>query len=147
MQTTRMKKILSLILCMVLIAAMALFAAGCSDTAETGTAGATVSYADGSTLGEGEKQFTFTVTDGEGTESTFEILTDKATVGEALLDIGMIAGEDGEYGLYVKTVNGITADFDADGVYWAFYIDGEYAMTGVDTTDIAEGSVYSFKVE
>lgn len=147
MQTTRMKKILSLILCVVLIAAMALFAAGCSDTAETGTAGATVSYADGSTLGEGEKQFTFTVTDGEGNESTFDIHTDKATVGEALLDIGMIAGEDGAYGLYVKTVNGITIDFDTNGVYWAFYRDGEYAMSGVDTTDISEGSVYSFKVE
>ena len=27
------------------------------------------------------------------------------------------------------------------------YIDGEYALTGVDTTDITEGSVYAFKVE
>ena len=46
-----------------------------------------------------------------------------------------------------KTVNGITADYDVDQTYWAFYVDGEYAMTGVDATDIVEGSQYMFKVE
>ena len=56
-------------------------------------------------------------------------------------------GDDSEYGLYVKTVNGITADYDKDGVYWAFYIDGEYAAAGVDATAIEEGSSYSFKIE
>ena len=59
----------------------------------------------------------------------------------------MSEGEDGQYGLYVKTVNGITADYDVDGTYWAFYINGEYAMSGVDVTDIAAGSTYAFKVE
>ena len=80
-------------------------------------------------------------------EETFEVHTDKATVGEALLELNFIAGDDSEYGLYVKTVNGITADYDKDGVYWAFYINGEYAQTGVDSTNIAEGDSYSFKVE
>ena len=47
----------------------------------------------------------------------------------------------------MKTVNGITADYDADGVYWAFYINGEYAQTGVDTTPIVEGEEYSFRIE
>ena len=73
--------------------------------------------------------------------------TDKTVVGEALLDTGIIAGEDGDFGLYVKTVNGITADFDVDGTYWAFYINGEYAMTGVDQTDITPGTAYAMKVE
>lgn len=49
------------------------------------------------------------------------------TVGKALLDQGVIAGEDSSYGLYVKTVNGTTLDYDTDGMYWAFYINGEYA--------------------
>ena len=44
-------------------------------------------------------------------------------------------------------VNGITADYNVDGTYWAFYIDGEYAMTGVDVTDITAGSAYAMKVE
>lgn len=140
---TRTNKLLSLILCMVLIAAMALTGCGAKDA----PAAQSTVYENGATIGEGATAFPFTVTDGEGTESTFTVLTDKTIVGEALLDAGIIAGEDGDFGLYVKTVNGITADFDVDGTYWAFYIDGEYAMTGVDATDITAGSTYSFKVE
>ena len=150
MQMTRMKRSLSLLLCMVLIAAMALFTTGCGDnTEDLSSSGSDTSivFVDGDVLGEGEKQFTFVVADQEGTESTFTIHTDQTTVGAALLDLGMLAGEDGPYGLYVKTVNGITADYDMDGVYWAFYIDGEYAVSGVDTTEIVEGCTYTFKVE
>ena len=69
------------------------------------------------------------------------------TVGAALLSLGLIAGEDSEYGLYVKTVNGVTVDYDTDGKYWAFYVDGEYAATGVDSTDITAGATYTFKAE
>ena len=133
MQTARSKKVLSLILCMVLIAAMALFA-GCSDKDE--------SVAD-----ESQRSFTFIVVDGEGKEESFEITTKAATVGEALLEEGLIEGEDGPYGLYVKTVNGITVDYDKDGAYWSFYVNGEYATSGVDTTEAEEGQTYSFRVE
>ena len=73
---------------------------------------------------------------------TFTIKTDKDTVGAALLEHGLIAGEEGAYGLYIKQVNGITADYDVDQTYWSFYINGEYAMTGVDTTEITEGATY-----
>jgi len=72
----------------------------------------------------------------------FTVKTDKQTVGDALLEHGLITGDAGQFGLYVKVVNGITADYDVDSSYWAFYIDGEMAMTGVDATDISEGSVY-----
>ncbi len=47
----------------------------------------------------------------------------------------------------MKTVNGVTADFDADGVYWAFYINDEYAQTSVDMTKIEDGASYSFRIE
>ena len=47
----------------------------------------------------------------------------------------------------MKTVNGITVDYEEDGAYWAFYIGDEYATTGVDATDIEEGASYSFKIE
>ena len=60
------------------------------------------------------------------------------------MDEGLIEGEDGPYGLYVKKVNGIVADYDVDQSYWAFNINGEYAMTGVDVTDIVDGDTYSF---
>lgn len=98
-------------------------------------------------LGEGNRVFMFTVVDGEGNESLFEIHTEKEIVGEALTELGLIEGEESEYGLFVKTVNGITADYETDGTYWAFYVNGSYAMSGVDTTVITEGEAYMFKVE
>lgn len=52
-----------------------------------------------------------------------------------------------EIGEGSKTVNGMTADYDKDGVYWAFYIDGVYAMTGVDATNITDGAQYAFRME
>ena len=73
---------------------------------------------------------------------TFTIKTDKDTVGAALLEHGLIAGEQGDFGLYVKVVNGMTADYDVDQHYWAFYINGDYAMTGVDSTAIDESATY-----
>lgn len=147
------KKLSSCILCIVLIVAMALSVTGCngstggqetqtqSGSEEAGTA------AGENVLGEGSTKFTFTVVDKDGTETQFEIHTDKETVGEALLELSLIEGDESEYGLYVKTVGGITADYDKDGVYWAFYINGEYAPTGVDSTPVTEGENYSFKVE
>lgn len=98
-------------------------------------------------IGEGEKSFKFTVVDVNGVESVFTARTDKETVGEALTDIGIIAGEAGPYGLYVKTVNGTNLDFSRDGKYWAFYVNGQYAITGVDKTKIDGDTVYTFKVE
>jgi len=139
------KNFTSLLLCMMLIVAMAL-TAGCGEKKQenNSSAGQEVSA---NVLGEGKTQFNFTVVDKDGKENAFEIHTDKATVGDALLELELIAGEEGAYGLYVKTVNGITADYDVDQTYWAFYVNGEYGMTGVDATNIEDGASYSFKVE
>ena len=73
---------------------------------------------------------------------TFTLHTDKTTLGDALLEHKLIAGEESAYGLYVKVVNGMTADYDVDQSYWAFYKDGEYMMTGVDGTEISDGEHY-----
>jgi len=99
----------------------------------------TVSYTE---LGEGATDFYFTAKDVDGTVTKYLIHTDATTVGEALLALELIAGDESDYGLYVTTVNGITADWDTEKAYWAFYIDGEYAMTGVDATEIVAGATY-----
>ena len=44
-------------------------------------------------------------------------------------------------------LGGIVADYDINKTYWAFYINGEYAFSGVDTTPVEQGATYSFKVE
>ena len=130
---------------MALIAAMPIMAAGCSEKPEESTSSADASQYE--VLGEGETEFTFTIVDTDGTETGYEIHTDKTIVGDALLELDLIAGDESEYGLFVKTVGGITLDFDTDGKYWAFYADGEYASAGVDTTNITAGAEYSFKAE
>lgn len=169
MQKNGSKKLLSFILCMALIVAMAFFTTGCGDNAGkdagsgTGTESSVqngdnaqteeniqnndAAQADVDVLGTGDTEFILTVVDKEGGETKFEIHTDKETVGDALTELGFIEGEESEYGLYVKTVNGITADYDTDGVYWAFYVNDEYASSGVDSTTITLGESYSFKVE
>lgn len=144
MQKTRFTKALSVIVCVVLTAAMALFMIGCNDN---NTPAGDTTLIIGGVVGEGETVFPFEVTMPDGIKTTYEIHTDKTTVGEALLELGLIAGEDSEYGLYVKTVDGVTLDYDKDGKYWAFYVDGEYAMSGVDVTEITAGAVYGFKAE
>lgn len=160
MKMKRAKKALSLFLCMVLIVAMALFTTGCNDkagnsTTLTNAAAVTETPAESkngeaeknvTVLGDGSKMFPFSVVDLNGNETHFEIHTDEETVGAALLALELIVGEEGPYGLYVKSVNGIAADYDKDKVYWAFYVNDDYGMTGVDMTTIEEGTRYSFRI-
>lgn len=149
MQKTKFKRILSIILCIVIVAAISLFALGCTDKndSETDSAQTTVSNVSETpeVIGQGEKSFFFIAEDRDGKETKWEVHSDEDTVGKALMAEGIIAGEDGPYGLYVKTVNGITLDYDKDGLYWAFYENGEYGLTGVDQTKITEGQTYAFR--
>ena len=147
MKTARFTRLLSFILCALLIAALALTASGCKDSQKDDISSAPVSTETAVSLGQGEKEFTFKVVTADKKEKTYQIKTDKATVGEALIELGLVEGEEGDFGLYVKKVDGVTADYDVDGTYWAFYVDGANAPKGVELTDIKEGSTYSFKVE
>ena len=51
---------------------------------------------------------------------------------------GQVVEDDSEYGLFVKTVDGYTAD-DAKQEWWCFTQDGGQVNTGVDTTPVADG--------
>lgn len=156
-----MKKFLAIILALVM--ALSLMACGNtpaqqpdnSDDANTGiTDGANNDanvdapvVTDGATLGEGTHSFTLEITDLDGKTITATVNTDEETVGAALLKLNVVQGENSDYGLYIKTVNGVTADYEKDQTYWAFYIDGEYAQTGVDMTAVTDGSTYKLAVE
>ena len=149
MKSTNFKKIVALILCVMLVAAPAVMTIGCKggdeespETTEGGASGNKVTV-----VGKGSSAFTFKVVDHAGNETVFTVCTDKKTVGEALIENELIEGDEGDFGLYVKKVNGILADYELTRTYWAFYINGEYAVTGVDKTDIENGAEYSFKIE
>lgn len=134
------KKLYSLCLCILLVAAIAMFTTACTKNPTVTDGNTATEIAE--SYGQGETSFTFCVSDKEGKELYYAINTDKTTVGDALLELGLIDGDEGPYGLYVKTVNGVTLDYDTDGMYWAFYIGTEMAPTGVDMTEITDGETY-----
>ena len=100
---------------------------------------ATATYREDTELGSGKNTAVVEFSIGED-KITFTIKTDKETLGAALSEHGLIEGEDG---LYTK-INGITADYNVDKSYWAFYIDGEYALSGIDDTTISDTKTYAF---
>lgn len=156
--------ILSLVLLMALIAAIALSVVSCDkngevespatklgaitqDNASSDNGAGGNDDENSNVIGKGNTQFEFTVTFVDGTSRQYTVKTNETTVGDALSEVGLIAGEESTYGLYVKTVDGVTLDYNKDGKYWAFYINGAYASSGVDTTEIKSGEAYAFKAE
>lgn len=148
-----MKKLLSIILSLLVLISVAFVFSACDSNAsadnptESAENAETTAPKNSETVGQGEVNFVFKVVNIDASEKTFTVLTDKTTVGAALLDSGLISGDSGPYGLYVKTVNGVTLDYDKDGKYWAFYINDELSPKGVDMTEIKNGEVYTFKAE
>lgn len=150
--TNRFAKKLPVMICLVLIATMALTMTGCKgsdkgDGGSTVSTGSSVSSPTATEIGEGKTQFSFTVVHKDGTEKVYSIKTDEQTVGAALVKEGLISGDEGQYGLYVKTVDGETVDYDTDKMFWAFYINDKMASAGVDQAKITAGESYAFKAQ
>lgn len=112
----------------------------CADVEKTG-AWESATYTSDKEFGKGAKTVTVLVSAEEQT-LTFTIHTDKDTLGAALLEHELIEGEEGPFGLYVKKVNGILADYDVDQTYWSLTKGGEMMMVGVDGATIADGEQY-----
>ncbi len=129
-------KLLSTVFALLLICSLAVGITACKDASSTTKDG---------TQAAKQVKFTFTVVHKDGTEKSFEITTDKTNVGDALVAEGLISGDEEDYGLYVKVVDGETADYSVDASYWAFYIGDEEALTGVDSTPVTDGGTYSFR--
>lgn len=89
-------------------------------------------------FGEGAKTVTVAV---QVEEHAIDLTlhTDKENLEEALLEHELISGDKGPYGLYVKVVNGITADYDIDRTYWSLCQGGIPMQTGVSETPISDG--------
>ncbi len=137
-----MKKKLSSSLALFVSLLLMFSLASCSDNAVSDSGiWSEAQYTEDTQLGKGQKTLTVEV-EAEEKVVVFTVHTDKDTVGEALQEVKLIEGEEGEYGLYVKAVNGMLADYNANQSYWAFLINGEYAQTGVDGATIANGEVY-----
>jgi nitrogen fixation protein FixH len=97
----------------------------------------------------GEKSISVEVIDNTGASTVYNHNTDAEYLRQALEEIeGLtVEGEESDYGLYVKTVNGITADYETDGAYWAFYTNGEYSQNGIDSEPVHDNDSFSIKYE
>ena len=89
----------------------------------------------------GGKEISVQVVHGDGSKKDFDIRTDAENLRGALEQESLIAGSESDYGLYVVTVDGETAD-EAQQQWWCFTKGGEMLMTGVDDTMIADGDAY-----
>ena len=94
---------------------------------------------------EGAKAYAVTVVHKDSTVKEFSYRTDAECLDDALLAEGLIAGEDGPYGLTVITVDGEDAVWDKDNAYWAIWIGEEMATTGISEIPVYDGSTYKLE--
>lgn len=87
-----------------------------------------------------------TMVHGDGSSKVFNIdTTEGATFRSALESVNLVEGDESEFGLYVKSVDGERADYDKDGAYWGFFQNGQYMMSGIDTTYVKEGDSFEIR--
>ena len=145
---TQTKIFLSLVSLLVLMAVAALGLISCGKTNEPEATDSVV---------ESEKQtesapdsedansvtVTIEITDDKGEKTSKEYSSSTAkTLADILKENDLVEGEESEYGLMITTVNGVKADYNTDGAYWALYKNGEYMMTGADGETLEAGAVY-----
>lgn len=136
-----MKKqhILRTVTLLLLVLATIFTFAACADVDKTG-AWETAVYDRNTELGEGAKTITVKVV-ADGQELVFTLHTDKENLEDALVEHSLISGTEGAFGLYIKAVNGIIADYDTDKTYWRITKNGEDTL-GAKSTLIADGEQY-----
>lgn len=93
---------------------------------------------------EGAKEITVEVVNDENETTSYTVHTDAEYLRELLEETeGLtVEGTESEYGLMVETVNGVTADYNTNGAYWAFYVNGDYCNYGVDEQPVQDKETY-----
>lgn len=76
----------------------------------------------------------------------FQLETSSETLGEALVEYELASGDKGSYGLYIKTVNGITAD-EKNEEWWCVTKNNETLLTGADSTPISDGDKFELTLK
>ena len=93
----------------------------------------------------GSKAYTVTVVHKDGTVKDFAYRTDAEYLAEALLEEGLVSGEESQYGLTIITVDGEAAVWEKDSAYWSILVNGEYATTGASEIPVYDGSTYTLE--
>lgn len=91
----------------------------------------------------GDKEITVQVDHLEGEDTSFTFTTQAEYLRQALEEQDLAAGEESEYGLWVQTVDGETAD-DSRQQWWGYEVNGVRAEYGVDSQPVSDGDVFQF---
>lgn len=94
--------------------------------------------------GEGSSRIRVDVVHQDGSTTSREYVTDDPVLGDLLVKEGLISGEEGSMGLFVTEVDGETVDYEKNGSWWKLSIDGEDAPSGVDSTPVEDGTIYTW---
>ena len=93
---------------------------------------------------EGSKFVTVEVVDDAGAATVYEVHTDAEYL-QQVMDAAeglTYACTEGPYGASVHTVNGLRADYELDGAYWGFFVNGQYCNYGITQQPVADGDVF-----
>ncbi len=131
-----MKKIINILTALVLVCIM-LLSVGCGNE-QPADLWTDATYTENATVGTGAKTVTVAIT-AEQRTVTLTVKTDKQTLGAALYELQLVNDAS-----FFDTLNGIKADWDESGAYWAFYVDDDYATVGANETVIEGGESYKF---
>lgn len=86
----------------------------------------------------GNKTVVVEVVHGDGSNREFELKTDEAYLGSALVEGKVVEDNQGAYGLYILTADGETAN-EGNQEWWQITKGGEKLNTGADSTPIEDG--------
>jgi hypothetical protein len=94
---------------------------------------------------EGSKSVTIEVVNQSSETESYPLKTDAEFLRQAMEEAEGLtfSGAESEYGMMVDTVNGVKADYTADGAYWAFFVNGEYCNYGIEEQPVLDGDVFS----
>lgn len=97
---------------------------------------------------EGGKSVTVVIVHKDGTEKRMEYHTDLEFLSELLLEQELVTGyASEEYGFTIESVDGVVADWQADGAYWALYEGEVYATASAAGIVLVDGGVYKLAYE
>ena len=136
------KKLLGLACACALAAVLALTGCAAGDGADAGASGAAGGASNAATQGEASVTVSVTMPEGADAESqSAEVsIPAEGTVYDALVATGWdVQAEDGDYGKYVTSINGIANGSEGEMSGWVFTVNSEQVTEGCDACKLADG--------
>lgn len=113
-----------------------------SESSASGSVWDSAKYKEDTELGEGAVTVKIEVT-ADNKTITLTVKTDETNLEKILTANNLVEGDESEFGLYIKVVNGIRADYDLDHAYWAIEKDGAPTPTGANGITVADSETYA----